>query len=276
MKRFLKSVGLVTMFVLLFAVTTLVVGAPVTFLTSDMTADVSLMLVYFSSMIAVYGVTLLIERLVFKRLNIVYNSRAGFDPVSLLLGVLLIISVSVVILPLEGVISSDSRTFPEGVGTLITVVLLAPIFEEMIFRARLYNILSRNTSPLVSASLSAVAFGVVHMEPIVVIDALIVGVIFSYFYLSKRSIFSPILLHMFNNALAYALIVLSYDGESLSDIVGSGQMSLIIYMVCAAIVLLGAVVIIRFYIMEKRRTRGVECQDMETLSEHHNPDQLAE
>ena len=67
MKRFLKSVGLVTMFVLLFAVTTLVVGAPVTFLTSDMTADVSLMLVYFSSMIAVYGVTLLIERLVFKR-----------------------------------------------------------------------------------------------------------------------------------------------------------------------------------------------------------------
>ena len=115
-----------------------------------------------------------------------YNSRAGFDPVSLLLGVLLIISVSVVILPLEGVISSDSRTFPEGVGTLITVVLLAPIFEEMIFRARLYNILSRNTSPLVSASLSAVAFGVVHMEPIVVIEALIVGVIFSYFYLSKR------------------------------------------------------------------------------------------
>ena len=58
MKRFLKSVGLVTMFVLLFAVTTLVVGAPVTFLTSDMTADVSLMLVYFSSMIAVYGVIL--------------------------------------------------------------------------------------------------------------------------------------------------------------------------------------------------------------------------
>lgn len=262
MKRFLKSVGLVTMFVLLFAVTTLVVGAPVTFLTSDMTADVSLMLVYFSSMIAVYGVTLLIERLVFKRLNVVYNSRAGFDPVSLLLGVLLIISVSVVILPLEGVISSDSRTFPEGVGTLITVVLLAPVFEEMIFRARLYNILSRNTSPFVSASLSAVAFGVVHMEPIVVIEALIVGVIFSYFYLLKRSIFSPILLHMFNNALAYALIVLSYDGESLSDIVGSGQVSIIIYMVCAAIVLLGAVVIIRFYIMEKRRTRGVECQDM--------------
>ncbi len=276
MKRFLKSVGLVIMFVLLFAVTTLVVGAPVTFLTSDMSADVSLMLVYFCSMLAVYGITLLIERLVFKGLNIVNNSRAGFDPVSLLLGVLLIISVSVVLLPLEGVISSDSRTFPEGVGTLITVVLLAPIFEEMIFRARLYNILSRNTSPFVSASLSAVAFGVVHMEPIVVIEALIVGVIFSYFYLSKRSIFSPILLHMFNNALAYALIVLSYDGESLSDIVGSGRMSLIIYMVCAAIVLLGAVVIIRFYIMEKRRTRGVECQDMETLSEHHNPDQLAE
>jgi multisubunit Na+/H+ antiporter MnhC subunit len=155
------------------------------------------------------------------------------------------------------------------------VVVLAPIFEEMIFRARLYNILSRNTSPLMSASLSAIAFGVVHMEPIVVVEALVVGVVLSYYYLSKRSIFAPVILHMFNNAIGYLLIVMSYRGESLRSIVSSGEMQLAVYLVATAIVVCGTIVILRFFVKEKRRMRGVECQDMETLAEHHDPDQLA-
>jgi hypothetical protein len=53
-------------------------------------------------------------------------------------------------------------------------------------------------------------------------------------------------------------------------------MQLVVYVVAALIVLCGAVVILRFFVKEKRRMRGVECQDMETLAEHHDPDQLAE
>ena len=264
------------MFVFVFAVCMFAVGAVFSIFMQNIPADVNFMLIYFCSMITAYGAVLLIERVAFKRVLPVYNSRHGFNPISLLLGVVLIISISIVLLPLEGVLSPDSRAFGDGPFTLITVVLLAPIFEEMIFRARLYNILSRNTSPLMSASLSAVAFGAVHMEPIVVAEALVVGVVFSYYYLSKRSIFAPVILHIFNNAIAYSLIVLSYRGESLRAIVGSGEMQLVVYVVAAAIVLCGAVVILRFFVKEKRRMRGVECQDMETLAEHHDPDQLAE
>lgn len=264
------------MFVFVFAVCMFAVGAVFSFFMPNIPADVNFMLIYFCSMITIYGATLLIERVAFKRVLPVYNSRRGFNPISLLLGVVLIISISIVLLPLEGVLSPDSRAFGDGPFTLITVVLLAPIFEEMIFRARLYNILSRNTSPLMSASLSAVAFGAVHMEPIVVAEALVVGVVFSYYYLSKRSIFAPVILHIFNNAIAYSLIVLSYRGESLRAIVGSGEMQLVVYAVAALIVLCGAVVILSFFVKEKRRMRGVECQDMETLAEHHDPDQLIE
>lgn len=274
MKRFFKSVGLATMFVFVFAVCMLAVGAVFTIFAPNIPADVNFMLIYFCSMIAAYGAVLLIERMTFKRLLPVYNSKAGFDPVAILLGVVLIFAISIVLLPLEGVMSADSRVFPNGPCTLISVVLLAPISEEMIFRARLYNILSRNTSPLMSASLSAVVFGAVHMQPIVVVEALLVGVVLSYFYLSKRSIIAPIILHIFNNAFAYALTVLSYRGESLRAIVGSGEMQLIVYLVATAIVVCGAIVILRFFVKEKRRMRGVECQDMETLAEHHNTDQL--
>ena len=205
----------------------------------------------------------------FKRVAPVYNLKEGFDPIAILLGVVLIFAISVILLPLEEVLSPDSRTFPDGFGTLLTVVLLAPIFEEMIFRARLYNILSRNTSPLMSASLSAIAFGVVHLEPIVVIEALLVGVVLSYFYLSKRSIFTPIILHIFNNAFAYALVMLSYNGKSLRELIGnSADVHLGVYLLCSLIVVVGSVFIIRFFVLEKRRMRGVECQDMETIANH--------
>lgn len=269
MKRFFKSVGLTTMFVFVFALCMLVVGSLVAVGMPNLPADVSFMLCYFISMIAVYGATILIEKVAFKRVAPVYNLKEGFDPIAILLGVVLIFAISVILLPLEEVLSPDSRTFPDGFGTLLTVVLLAPIFEEMIFRARLYNILSRNTSPLMSASLSAIAFGVVHLEPIVVIEALLVGVVLSYFYLSKCSIFTPIILHIFNNAFAYALVMLSYNGKSLRELIGnSADVHLGVYLLCSLIVVVGSAFIIRFFVLEKRRMRGIECQDMETIANH--------
>lgn len=266
MKRFYKSVGILTMFLFLFVVVMMLVGGVVEITLPNVSEDIRLMLAYFCSMIAVYGMTILIERMAFKRVLPVYNAKSGFNPVVLLLGFILTLSVAVILLPLEHLLSPDSRTFSDGFGTFLVVVLLAPILEEMVFRARLYNILSRNTSPFISALLSAIAFGVVHMEPIVIIEALFMGVIFSYFYLSQRSIFTPIMLHMFNNSVAYALIVLSYRGETLHDIVGGGEMAVVVYLVCAIIAICGAVVIARFFNAENRRSRGVECEGIEVIA----------
>jgi membrane protease YdiL (CAAX protease family) len=267
MKRFYKSVGILTMFLFLIVVVMMLVGGVVEITLPNVSEDIRLMLAYFCSMIAVYGMTILIERVAFKRVLPVYNAKSGFNPVVLLWGFILTLSVAVILLPLEHLLSPDSRTFSDGFGTFLVVVLLAPILEEMVFRARLYNILSRNTSPFISASLSALAFGVVHMEPIVIIEALFMGVIFSYFYLSQRSIFTPIMLHIFNNSVAYALIVLSYRGETMHDIVGGGEMAVAVYVVCAIIAICGAVVIARFFNAEKRRSRGVECEGIEVIAD---------
>jgi membrane protease YdiL (CAAX protease family) len=253
----------------------MLVGGVVEITLPNVSEDIRLMLSYFCSMFAVYGMTILVERVAFKRVLPVYNAKSGFNPVVLLLGFILTLSVAVILLPLEHLLSPDSRTFSDGFGTFLVVVLLAPILEEMVFRARLYNILSRNTSPFISASLSALAFGVVHMEPIVIIEALFMGVIFSYFYLSQRSIFTPIMLHIFNNSVAYALIVLSYNGESLRELIGSSaDVHIGVYLLCSLIVMAGAVFIIRFFVLEKRRMRGIECQDMETIADHLDDEEI--
>ena len=186
---------------------------------------------------------------------------------AILLGVVLLFAISVVLSPLGELLPADQRSFPNGPYTLIAVVVLAPIFEEVIFRGRLYNILYRRSSPLMSASMSALAFGIVHLEPIVVIEALVVGIVFSYFYIAKRSIITPIILHMCNNAFAYALVVLSYGGVPLLEIGGNENVARIAYIVSAIVVFVGMAIILRGFILERRRERRVEeCEEIMYVS----------
>lgn len=262
MKRLLKNISLLAFFVLLFGVISLGVGVAATLISPGPIDDVKFMLIYFVSMVLTYLAATLLERVAYKYVMPIENSRAGFDPVALLAGVVLLIAISIVLAPLGEVLPSDSRTFPEGPFTLVSVVVLAPIFEEMIFRGRLYNMFKRNGSPLISASFSALAFGIVHLEPIVVVEALIAGVVFSYFYLVKRSIFTPIILHMCSNAIAYALIVLSYRGEPLVAIGGDEDKALVVYIVSVIIVLVGVVVILRTFNKISRAGKGVVYQEV--------------
>lgn len=244
------------LFLIVFLVTQLFVGVVTGLLGFNVYSDELFMLNYLLSMGLAFVAVTLFERIVFKRIMPIEVKRGGFDPVAVLAGVVLLIALSVVLSPLSTILSVDNRVFPNGPCTLITIVVLAPILEELIFRGRLYNTLQRNASPLLAASLSALAFGAVHLNPIVMIEALLVGVIFSYFYLLKRSIITPIILHMCNNAIAYALLALSYQGVPLRQIIGGENMTIVLYIASAIIVVAGAAIIVRYFVMQGHKARG--------------------
>lgn len=277
MKRFLKSILLLSIFLLAFFATqlliSLIVGLIVGFIGGDLYSDEVFMLTYFLAMGGAYFATTLIERLAFKQVRPIAVSLRGFDPVAILLGVVLLVALSVVLLPLNGVLPADGREFPDGPYTLISVVVLAPILEELIFRGRLYNLFGRSASPLFAVSLSAIAFGIVHFHPIVVIEAILSGFILSYFYLYKRSIIIPIILHVLNNAMAYTLLVLSYQGESLRQIIGNQELVLPVYIVSVVIVVVGAIVIFR-YLVKLGRQANVEVNSEPLTTEHYNSEPI--
>ncbi|MBO5017436.1 MAG: CPBP family intramembrane metalloprotease [Alistipes sp.] len=252
MRRFIKSIIYLLMFLIVFLVTQLFVGVVIGLLGFNAYSDELFMLNYLLSMGFAFVAVTIFERVAFKSITPIEAKWSGFDPVAVLAGVVLLIALSVVLAPLSTILPADDRVFHNGPCTLITIVVLAPIFEELIFRGRLYNTLQRNASPLLSASLSALAFGVVHLNPIVMIEALLVGVIFSYFYLLKRSIITPILLHMCNNAIAYALLVLSYQGVPLRQIIGSLNLTIVLYVVSAIIFIASAVIIVRYFVKQGR------------------------
>lgn len=91
----------------------------------------------------------------------------------------------------------------EGMGFLmnaLSAILLAPIFEELLFRATLY----RNNEPvgqMLAAFITGIAFGLWHMNIEQVFSASIVGVFLCLIFAKTRSIASVMFIHFVNNLL---------------------------------------------------------------------------
>jgi membrane protease YdiL (CAAX protease family) len=172
---------------------------------------------------------------------------------TVLIGVIFIMASSFALLPLNQMFPQDVDVYGKGVFTLLTIVVIAPILEELIFRGRLYNLFGKNISPLASALCTSLIFGVVHFEPVVILGAALIGFMLSCLYLYKRSIITPIILHMCNNALAYALNMLSYADKSLTDYISTeGYVVVVIYGLCCIITIVSLVFMIRYFRKEAR------------------------
>ena len=94
------------------------------------------------------------------------------------------------------------------------ICLLAPIFEEIIFRGIiLKGMLNFNVNPTVAILLNGFIFGCAHMNPWQFIGAGILGVIFGFVYYRTKSLFLPMLLHFLNNTLSYTIMLIQGDME---------------------------------------------------------------
>ncbi len=166
---------------------------------------------------------------------------AGFNPITLLWALVLIVALSVVLAPLMRLLPETRTSIPTGLVSMLCVVVVAPIFEEVLFRAKVFSIFSSTLSPLGAALSSALLFGVMHGNVAVALEAFTVGIVLSYIYILKGSIFAPILLHIMNNIVAYVIMIFKYQDRTIEDFIGDLSIFSTIYIVSAVVVLLGAI-----------------------------------
>ena len=165
----------------------------------------------------------------------------GFNPATLLWGLVLIVALSVLIAPLMRLLPEVKTNVPTGLISMLCVVILAPIFEEVLFRGKIFSVFSATLSPLLSAVISALLFGVMHSNIAVALEAFLIGIVLSYIYILKGSIFAPILLHIMNNIVAYVMMTFKYQERTIEDFIGELPIFSIIYVVSSVVVLLGAI-----------------------------------
>lgn len=118
---------------------------------------------------------------------------------------------------------------------LITVSLIGPLSEELLFRGGIQtDVQTRYASqgPAVAIGLSAVIFALIHMNPAQMPAALILGIVLGFAYWWTGSLAAPIFIHVFNNSFACVMGLLSPDEDSFIQFIGGREAAAIVSVVC--------------------------------------------
>lgn len=85
---------------------------------------------------------------------------------------------------------------------IISVAIVAPIYEEIIFRGILLKGMAKKVNPIIALVVSSLLFAVVHLNVPQFINAFILGLVIGFIYLTTQSIYLSIFAHFINNLLA--------------------------------------------------------------------------
>ena len=99
---------------------------------------------------------------------------------------------------------------------ILTVAIVGTIAEELVFREGVCGYLSRNgAKPWKAIWVSAVLFGIIHMNPAQVVVAMIIGIILGVIYIKTGNVVLTSIIHILNNSIA--LIQMNVMGEKAKD-----------------------------------------------------------
>ncbi len=134
---------------------------------------------------------------------------------------------------------STFKMMQDNIVGVLTMAIIAPIFEEMFFRGAIEGYLLRKwKNPRYAILVSALIFGIVHINPIQVLFAFLFGLILGEIYFRTKSLTAVIILHFINNAASVALMILYPEDETLTQLLGFDNMAILSSISLIAFVLL--------------------------------------
>jgi membrane protease YdiL (CAAX protease family) len=86
---------------------------------------------------------------------------------------------------------------------MVSAMFIAPAFEELFFPGILLRGFIGNYNPVVSVVLSALLFGIFHMNAPQFVNAFLIGLILGIVYYSTRSLILCVAIHALNNGIAF-------------------------------------------------------------------------
>ncbi len=195
----------------------------------------------------------------------VHFSRKGFDPVVLLSGLLMLLSVSTIIEPLLAIVPTAMPDLEVGGWPmLLSIVVIAPIFEEYICRGLLLESLRAKRGVVAAWLLSSLFFSLMHLDGVLSVNALFMGLVLGYIYIVSESLFAPIILHAINNTIAYVLMLFDKDNIMLRDLIQNDTIYYIVYGVAVGVLIFS---IIRC----RSRLREISSLEQSPIEEDSTP-----
>lgn len=105
---------------------------------------------------------------------------------------------------------------------ILTIAVIGPVLEELLFRGAITKALLKQYSPVKAILISAVIFGVFHINPAQIIPAFLIGILFGWVYYKTASLIPCILMHILNNSLAVYMNIKYPDVEDMGTLLDDG------------------------------------------------------
>lgn len=186
-----------------------------------------------------------------RKFNPLRLSLRGFNMLTILWGFVLILSLGVIIEPLtasfdDSYLEQLSKIMGSGDWFLLSALVLAPLFEEILFRGVIQGSITSRYGAVVGIVVSSVIFGLVHGNPIQMCNAFFIGLVFGYIYHRTNTIWSVVLLHFFNNAFSYLIWMIGGQQIlTMRDMISSDKIYDIVYISSSVITLISFVLLFR-------------------------------
>jgi membrane protease YdiL (CAAX protease family) len=171
-----------------------------------------------------------------KRSINIRHSASGFNPAVVLVGVLWLFSSQIILEPIVTLLPENpGQGLGRGVWACFTAVVSAAVLEELLCRGLIFEVLHKRLGVKTSILFSSLFFGLIHFDIATAIVAVVAGVIFGILYVRTSSLYTTIVIHSINNALAFAMICFGVGDMSLYDIMGGGVAYWVVYGIAAII-----------------------------------------
>lgn len=156
----------------------------------------------------------------------------------LLCGYILLWCISIAIEPIISLLPESQTHMGSGGWLLISAVILAPIFEEIVFRGYIASLLRIAYGSITAWIISSLLFGIAHGESATIISATLSGLVLGFYFLRYRSLVMVILLHAMNNVTVCFLNMFGLNDITLREIITDQNTYWIIQGACSAISIL--------------------------------------
>ena len=172
------------------------------------------------------GIGLLLGMLKTNSSEIIEDIKSKFSVTELVLAIFIWIGFLpyteffTTLIPTDGIFKDIYHVFEDSfkivmdykISAFLMICIFAPIFEEILFRGIiLKGMLNYKVNPIIAIIISALIFGIAHMNPWQFIGAGILGGVFGYVYYRTKSLLILIILHALNNILSFFLLLQTND-----------------------------------------------------------------
>lgn len=257
-----KSLQLILLFALSFCLAVLVSGFVGGMLPEGLDGGLSGLVSYVVMMGGTIGLLVMFSGRYEWRVPNFRMEVGRVNPTAILISLMSILSLSVLCEPLMSMIPESYmdgmyESMEGGLWSLATLLVVAPILEEYLFRGILQRNLVKYLGRVWGIVLASALFGAVHIVPQQVIMAFLSGMVIGLLYEMLGSMTSVIFVHILNNGIAYSINMYlgrGIDYGELFDLSERGY--LVMYLVCSGFVMLMVGMVVRKFILRDRAKRA--------------------